>query len=636
MRGRLRGGPRLWVGCGILQEQCHTNRTTDALSMPVFTTASLVSHALSGLVHAAGSVVDALHSAKSDAVKKAGSGEKTKDASQLANLFAAYLAAAAPGNINAIPVAGVAVTRSAGASPHAGTNVSRVAGTNPHVGAVASRVAGSNPTPGVAVSRITNTALLALRVTNAPLHGSQVTGAVPLAARGANATPLPLATASTPPTNNTQKVSLKFDNTNLAPLLPLSVMLAVGPTTALTAAATVNALAAQPTSPVAKGVTPATVVPAIAPANATSTKAATVPASAKLNLPTAKETAPASAHPSAAKTVPAAANTPILVVRKSTTAAVEMPSTATVRQGQNPQPAALPVPTVALNTPATPHEQMTTEASALTLHDVPIPVARTNSEGAAVPPASPSPQTESARTQGPAVAEGKSSPSLDVAPVAEGSRRIPVTLAMISALTSRNTEPTASRDGGLPVASRDDPPPQTITPLSVTGQVGIPVLVTQPVGSNQVPTPLEPSGTPSNTPVAEQLTRSFVAKADFVNRDGRTDFHLHLEPPQLGSVQIHLTATNHTISARVIVTQDGARQLLEGQAQNLRQSLADAGLVLSKFDVTQQGGGFSGSGRRPPPEVPLPTPPARFASSTVAVIARTTPLVSVGGIDILA
>jgi len=220
-------------------------------------------------------------------------------------------------------------------------------------------------------------------------------------------------------------------------------------------------------------------------------------------------------------------------------------------------------------------------------------------------------------------------------PVVATQARYVTAPAKISWATTDRTNPATKWDSGLPTLSRDDSSPQAPAAVPVAVQTGMPV----PAAHSMVPSlgsaHTEPSNEQSNTPVAEQLTRAFVSKAELVSREGRTDFHLRLEPPQLGSVQIHLTAEDHTISARIVVSQEGARQAIEGQAQHLRQSLAEVGLVLGKFDVTHGGGGSSDGGRRPPPEAPM-APPARIASPAPAVVAKTTRPVPTDGIDILA
>jgi flagellar hook-length control protein FliK len=144
-----------------------------------------------------------------------------------------------------------------------------------------------------------------------------------------------------------------------------------------------------------------------------------------------------------------------------------------------------------------------------------------------------------------------------------------------------------------------------------------------------------PSHTSSDRPVVDQLTRAVAAHVEVVQREGQTNVHLHLDPPQLGSVQIHLTATGHSVSARIVVAQEGTRQLLQDQAQNLRQSLAQAGVSLGSFDVARDGGGGSRGGNDPQT---MPQPP-RFASTpTISSRPAAVPSVSraTEGIDLIA
>jgi hypothetical protein len=100
---------------------------------------------------------------------------------------------------------------------------------------------------------------------------------------------------------------------------------------------------------------------------------------------------------------------------------------------------------------------------------------------------------------------------------------------------------------------------------------------------------------PGQPNVAIQIAREVIARADTAVRQGRTEFSMRLEPPELGTVRIHLTATDHAISARVHVSSESAQQLVESQLNSLRQSLADAGMSLQRFDISHGGQG-SGQG----------------------------------------
>lgn len=126
----------------------------------------------------------------------------------------------------------------------------------------------------------------------------------------------------------------------------------------------------------------------------------------------------------------------------------------------------------------------------------------------------------------------------------------------------------------------------------------------------------------SEAAVADQIAGSIVARSELVQREGSTEFHLRLEPPELGSVHIHLTATEQGISARILVHEASARQLIQSQLESLRQRLQDGGIALGQFDVTGRGGGEAGSrqgrhgssGRHRPPASLAPAPVAAPAA----------------------
>jgi flagellar hook-length control protein FliK len=91
-----------------------------------------------------------------------------------------------------------------------------------------------------------------------------------------------------------------------------------------------------------------------------------------------------------------------------------------------------------------------------------------------------------------------------------------------------------------------------------------------------------------------------VAQADVATRDGRIDFHLHLEPANLGTVHVYLTASDQTVSARIVAAHDSTQAALAGQAHELRAALTQAGVSLGSFDLAGgQGGGQGGSPGHP-------------------------------------
>lgn len=70
---------------------------------------------------------------------------------------------------------------------------------------------------------------------------------------------------------------------------------------------------------------------------------------------------------------------------------------------------------------------------------------------------------------------------------------------------------------------------------------------------------------------------------------------IHLDPPELGSLEIKLQIHNQQATVHVQAQHGQVRDVLEAHAQRLRESLAEQGIDLSDFDVSeqsqQQGGG---------------------------------------------
>jgi flagellar hook-length control protein FliK len=126
--------------------------------------------------------------------------------------------------------------------------------------------------------------------------------------------------------------------------------------------------------------------------------------------------------------------------------------------------------------------------------------------------------------------------------------------------------------------------------------------------------------------VAEQIGGAIAARLEASPSEGRIDFHLTLNPPELGQVRVQLTLTNQTLSAR-LVAQDGAtRQLIQSQMDSLRQRLQDTGLGLGQLDVSGGGGGKGGQQYEPllpfagqtGEAVPQPAPSPRGAAGGTA------------------
>jgi flagellar hook-length control protein FliK len=83
-----------------------------------------------------------------------------------------------------------------------------------------------------------------------------------------------------------------------------------------------------------------------------------------------------------------------------------------------------------------------------------------------------------------------------------------------------------------------------------------------------------------------------VAHARLAERDKGADYVVELHPPELGKVHVHLQSTREGISAHFLVAEDGARALIEGQIELLRQRLQEAAAPVVRFSVGDLTGGW--------------------------------------------
>jgi hypothetical protein len=100
----------------------------------------------------------------------------------------------------------------------------------------------------------------------------------------------------------------------------------------------------------------------------------------------------------------------------------------------------------------------------------------------------------------------------------------------------------------------------------------------------------------------EKIASVIVAQAETTGNDEPATLQLQLDHPVLGVVRVHLIVNDRAVSARMMVQEESTRQLLEGQVGLLRDRLNEAGMILSRFSVTRDGGGSDGEQRHAPPE----------------------------------
>jgi hypothetical protein len=168
-----------------------------------------------------------------------------------------------------------------------------------------------------------------------------------------------------------------------------------------------------------------------------------------------------------------------------------------------------------------------------------------------------------------------------------GSQYFPVTLA------PPNASPTV---GVLPAASRfvrEVSVGETAEPTRDAGQqvrADAVLPATTPVAGTETP-PVTPRVNANAPSAAAQVSDAFVTHAQVLVKGGRHEFQLRLDPPELGEVQVRVLATGDRLEARLVVTDDAVKYLIESQLPELRQRLEAAGVSVPQFDVTTDSGG---------------------------------------------
>jgi flagellar hook-length control protein FliK len=85
--------------------------------------------------------------------------------------------------------------------------------------------------------------------------------------------------------------------------------------------------------------------------------------------------------------------------------------------------------------------------------------------------------------------------------------------------------------------------------------------------------------------VAEQTLTAIQAHLHQLNKEGQAEFRLHLHPPELGPLRIHLSLREGEIHGQLYVSDDTLRRLLQDQIPELRQRLEALGLNPGQWDI---------------------------------------------------
>jgi flagellar hook-length control protein FliK len=85
-----------------------------------------------------------------------------------------------------------------------------------------------------------------------------------------------------------------------------------------------------------------------------------------------------------------------------------------------------------------------------------------------------------------------------------------------------------------------------------------------------------------------------------LERDGQAEFRFRVSPPDMGEISIRLTAGRGGVTGEMTVGTSAVQQLVQSRLPELRQQLESAGVSVTSFNVTQQGGSSPDSRRQNP------------------------------------
>jgi hypothetical protein len=160
----------------------------------------------------------------------------------------------------------------------------------------------------------------------------------------------------------------------------------------------------------------------------------------------------------------------------------------------------------------------------------------------------------------------------------ETTAALPIERAVLTTVEARPSEP-----GERPVVETSDS--TVIRAVFTQAEPAVPHEA-KPVQAPPVPLP------------AEQIAAPIVTHARLIEHGRSTEFIMELQPPELGSVRVHLSATPEGLTAHLVVADEAVRQLVEGQLNDLRQRLVEASCHVVGFTISDSRGDQNYSGNR--------------------------------------
>jgi flagellar hook-length control protein FliK len=95
---------------------------------------------------------------------------------------------------------------------------------------------------------------------------------------------------------------------------------------------------------------------------------------------------------------------------------------------------------------------------------------------------------------------------------------------------------------------------------------------------------------------AADMSQQIARNIETTMQQGRNYLRMQLNPQELGAIDIRLHNTAHGVNVTVIAEQASTGQMLETHLNQLRQTLADAGVQLGNLNINQHTSGQAGKG----------------------------------------
>jgi len=102
----------------------------------------------------------------------------------------------------------------------------------------------------------------------------------------------------------------------------------------------------------------------------------------------------------------------------------------------------------------------------------------------------------------------------------------------------------------------------------------------------QAPNSVSSQNVEADTPVSEHLAATIAQQLDDESNTGPTSIRIQLNQPGLGLINLHLSLSNEVVSVRIVTQNPLAKQIIESQMNDLRQSLNNRGVTSAQCEVS--------------------------------------------------